>query len=410
MLLLDGWIKKKVKEVCILGRGRVISQDEINANPGNYPVYSSQSFNKGELGRIATFDFEGEHVTWTTDGAYAGTVFYRNGKFNCTNVCGTLKEKNSEQIDLKFLSYLLSTIAKDHVSYVGNPKLMNGIMAEICLNFPEKKSLQSRIAEILSTTDTAIEQTEALIAKYQRIKTGLMQDLLTKGIDEHGNIRSKATHKFVVKNGIEVPEEWEVYSIDEISEHVGSGITPKGGSNVYEHSGVMLIRSQNVLVGEFNFDDVAYINEKMNNSMKRSELQKLDVLLNITGASIGRSHYIPEAFPKSNVNQHVCAIRIKNKSEGKSIFLSTFLNEYEGQRQIKRLLGASNREGLNYKQIREIRLTMPNILNDDEFDRIRKIAGSTNYAITSLKLNFYKLQSLKTGLMQDLLSGRVRVK
>ncbi|TSA28466.1 MAG: restriction endonuclease subunit S, partial [Bacteroidetes bacterium] len=280
MLLLDGWIKKKVKEVCILGRGRVISQDEINANPGNYPVYSSQSFNKGELGRIATFDFEGEHVTWTTDGAYAGTVFYRNGKFNCTNVCGTLKEKNSEQIDLKFLSYLLSTIAKDHVSYVGNPKLMNGIMAEICLNFPEKKSLQSRIAEILSTTDTAIEQTEALIAKYQRIKTGLMQDLLTKGIDEHGNIRSKATHKFVVKNGIEVPEEWEVYSIDEISEHVGSGITPKGGSNVYEHSGVMLIRSQNVLVGEFNFDDVAYINEKMNNSMKRSELQKLDVLLN----------------------------------------------------------------------------------------------------------------------------------
>ena len=87
------WKSKKIKDVCFIGRGRVINQDELRLHPGIYPVYSSQSFNKGEMGRIDSYDFEGEYVTWTTDGAYAGTVFFREGKFNCTNVCGTLKPK-----------------------------------------------------------------------------------------------------------------------------------------------------------------------------------------------------------------------------------------------------------------------------------------------------------------------------
>jgi type I restriction enzyme, S subunit len=237
-----------------------------------------------------------------------------------------------------------------------------------------------------------------------------MQDLLTKGIDENGNIRSKATHKFVVKNGIEVPEEWEVYGIGDIVEQIGSGVTPKGGSNVYIHSGVMLIRSQNVLKGEFDFSDVAYISDEINSRMKRSELRDLDVLLNITGASIGRSHFLPIGFPKANVNQHVCIIRLCEKSLGKSLFLSTYLNDFKGQNQIKRLLGSSNREGLNFQQIREIKVGMPKIEFDDEFERIRKIFESQNDSIDILKLNLAKLQYLKTGLMQDLLSGKVRVK
>ena len=69
-------------------------------------------------------------------------------------------------------------------------------LSTIKLNFPSSKPEQTKIAEILSTVDRAIEQTEALIAKQQRIKTGLMQDLLTRGIDEHGNLRSEQTHKF----------------------------------------------------------------------------------------------------------------------------------------------------------------------------------------------------------------------
>lgn len=104
MTTKEGWEREKIKDICFLGRGRVISSGYIENHSGQYPVYSSQSIHNGELGRIETFDFDGELVTWTTDGANAGTVFYRNGKFNCTNVCGTLEAKN-EKTDMQFLAY-----------------------------------------------------------------------------------------------------------------------------------------------------------------------------------------------------------------------------------------------------------------------------------------------------------------
>jgi len=217
MRAVEGWGKCKVRDICELGRGRVISGQEIERNPGVFPVYSSQSINNGKMGAIDTFDFDGEYVTWTTDGAYAGTVFYRSGQFNCTNVCGTLRAK-APQVCMSFLAYKLSTLAKDYVSYVGNPKLMNGVMAGIEISIPTSKSEQSKIAEILSTVDRAIEQTESLITKQQRIKTGLMQDLLTRGIDEHGNLRSEQTHQFKDSPLGKIPVEWALKRIGDVFE------------------------------------------------------------------------------------------------------------------------------------------------------------------------------------------------
>jgi type I restriction enzyme S subunit len=266
-----------------------------------------------------------------------------------------------------------------------------------------------RLAEILSTVDLAIVQTQALMDKYSRVKLGLMQDLLTHGIDENGDIRNKQTHGFTLKKGIDVPDEWEVYEVGDITDHVASGVTPKGGSNVYGHSGVMLIRSQNILSGDFNLADVAFISDEINQVMKRSQLEIFDVLLNITGASVGRSHYVPENFPISNVNQHVCAIRLKNRSKEKSVFVSTFLNDFRGQVQIRRLLGASNREGLNFQQVREIRIAMPRIEENDEFQRIEQVLSSIESNIRCARVNLMKTLLLKRGLMRDLLSGRKRV-
>ena len=74
-----------------LKRGRVMSKGYLVENAGDYPVYSSQTANNGQIGKIKTFDFDGEYLTWTTDGANAGTVFYRRGKFSITNVCGIIR-------------------------------------------------------------------------------------------------------------------------------------------------------------------------------------------------------------------------------------------------------------------------------------------------------------------------------
>ena len=81
---------RTVGDICNICRGIVMSKDFIRDNVGAYPVYSSQTENNGELGKINTYSFDGEYLTWTTDGANAGSVFYRNGKFSVTNVCGVL--------------------------------------------------------------------------------------------------------------------------------------------------------------------------------------------------------------------------------------------------------------------------------------------------------------------------------
>lgn len=109
------WKCYKVSEIADIGRGRVISSKEIaNQNNPQYPVYSSQTSNEGVMGYLDNYAFDGEYITWTTDGANAGTVFYRNGRFNCTNVCGTLKLHY--QFDAYYCSLVLANATKKYVS------------------------------------------------------------------------------------------------------------------------------------------------------------------------------------------------------------------------------------------------------------------------------------------------------
>lgn len=173
----EDWEVKKVREIAKVGRGRVISHKEINGSQKKkYPVYSSQTTNNGVMGFIDTYDFDGEYVTWTTDGEKAGTVFHRMGKFNCTNVCGTIQLVKD---NAKFISYILGINTPKHVSRnLANPKLMNEPMKNIELPIPSL-SEQDRIATILSDMDAELEALEAQLAKARQIKQGMMQELLT---------------------------------------------------------------------------------------------------------------------------------------------------------------------------------------------------------------------------------------
>ena len=139
---------KNIQELCEISRGKVMSKDFIKSNAGEYPVYSSQTENNGELGKISTYDFDGEYLTWTTDGANAGSVFYRKGKFSVTNVCGLLEIKNKVMIP-KFLYYFLSIEAPKYVNAgMGNPKLMSNVMAKIRVAVPPLE-VQCEIVHIL---------------------------------------------------------------------------------------------------------------------------------------------------------------------------------------------------------------------------------------------------------------------
>lgn len=148
-------------EVAELKRGRVISKEYLFENVGDYPVYSSQTVNNGEIGRINTFDFEQKAITWTTDGANAGTVFYREGRFSITNICGLITIKDTQILSYKYLYYWLSIEAKKHVySGMGNPKLMSNQMGKVPIPIPPL-AVQEEIVRILDKFTTLEAELEA---------------------------------------------------------------------------------------------------------------------------------------------------------------------------------------------------------------------------------------------------------
>lgn len=154
-------------KIAKLVRGKVISKKYVLDNNGEYPVYSSQTSNNGEFGRINTYMFDGDYVTWTTDGAYAGTVFRRTGKFNITNICGLIKLEVSS-INVGFLYYWLAITAKKYVNRaIDNPKLMSNVVATIKVPLPPL-AVQKKIVEILDTFTGMIDNLQKELEQRQK--------------------------------------------------------------------------------------------------------------------------------------------------------------------------------------------------------------------------------------------------
>lgn len=159
--------KLPISVLCNISRGRVMSKQYLREHVGKFPVFSSQTANGGVFGYIDSYDYDGEYLTWTTDGANAGSVFYQNGKFSITNVCGLVKAK-SNRINIKYAYYYLAKNAKQYVSSgMGNPKLMSNVMGNIKIPLPPIAE-QKRIVAILDRFDALCNSlTEGLPAEIE---------------------------------------------------------------------------------------------------------------------------------------------------------------------------------------------------------------------------------------------------
>lgn len=191
---------KNIQELCKISRGKVMSKDFIKSNAGEYPVYSSQTENNGELGKISTYDFDGEYLTWTTDGANAGSVFYRKGKFSVTNVCGLLEIKNKVMTP-KFLYYVLSIEAPKYVNAgMGNPKLMSNVMAKIRVAVPPLE-VQCEIVHILDDFTLLSAELSAELKARQKQFTYFEEKLLFNNNFE----KVKLADLCIVNQGLQIP-------------------------------------------------------------------------------------------------------------------------------------------------------------------------------------------------------------
>ena len=193
--------------------------------------------------------------------------------------------------------------------------------------------------------------------------------------EETKKLKKYMLQKMFPQNGKRVPEirfvgfteDWEQRKLSDITLKIGSGKTPSGGKNAYVDDGIPLIRSQNINNDRVDLEDIVFIDEETDNSMENSRVFTDDVLLNITGASIGRSA-VYRGKDKANVNQHVCIIRPTKDFD--SDFIQLNLASNFGQKQIDASQAGGGREGLNFQEIGKMSFMFPS--NQEQM----KIGGS----------------------------------
>ncbi len=272
----------------------------------------------------------------------------------------------------------------------------------ICPSKEEQKNIVNYLDIVTSNIDKAITQQQKMIDLLNERKQIIINNAVTKGLNP--NVKMKDSG---VKWIGEIPEHWEVRKLKSITSKIGSGVTPRGGGSVYVDNGIMFLRSQNVYFEGFKLEDVAYITEDVDASMPKTRIREGDILFNITGGSIGRCHYVPQGFPKANVNQHVCIIRPNNFS---SVYLYYLLRSPICQIQVDLQQTGGNREGLTTFSLKNFILPIP---PKDEQQNIIKYLSEVDQKLEYSKQNFQKqislLQERKQIIINDVVTGKVKV-
>ena len=279
--------------------------------------------------------------------------------------------------------------------------ISNDDLNRIFIIFPENKLEQRKIAEILETVDNAIEKTEKIIEKYKRIKQGLMQDLLTKGIDENGNIRSEKTHKFKDSPVGRIPEEWEVVRLGEVSK-VKRGASPRPIDDpiffTEEGKGRAWVRIEDVMKSNKYLTETRQYLSKLGES-KSVKVDVGDVVMSIC-ATVGKPIIIN--IPACIHDGFVVFKNLSHKVDRHFLYYLITFKEKE----IAKLGQIGTQGNLNSKIVSDFTIPLPPL---SEQKRIAEILSQIDQAIEKEEKYKEKLERLKKGLMEDLLTGKVRV-
>jgi len=374
-----------------------------NMRENNIDVDSCYRIAEGDYEKLVVTGDKPEvnDVLFSKDGTVGQCVVFRQKVDLVVLSSIAIIRPNLKKANPYFLKYMLQSHAA--LGRITGSKTGSAIkriilrdLNSIKIALPKELEEQKCIVEVLTVVDSALELADRVIAKTERLKRGLMQRLLREGIG-HKEFKDTPIGK--------IPKEWSVMKIGDVTSHVGSGLTPRGGSTTYLDEGIPLIRSQNVLFNKLDLSDVAYISLETHKFMRRSTIFPGDVLLNITGASIGRVTVVPDSIKEANVNQHVCRIRFLSQILPE--FAAYYLSSADGQNQIMSFQSGATRQGLNYQQVRATQLPCPSL---EEQKKIAEIMSTVDSNIDTERREKLTLERVKQGLMDLLLTGKIRVK
>ena len=287
------------------------------------------------------------------------------------------------------------------VTRYGLPKDAIGL-AEIPL---PPVSTQLLIADYLDREtahiDGLIAEKESMLALLEEKRAALISSAITRGLGPDAPMKSSGQEWLG-----EIPSHWDMSKLKYIVNKIGSGVTPRGGADSYQSDGIPLLRSQNIHFDGLRMDDVVFIDAETHQSMKNSKLANGDVLLNITGGSIGRCFYFEGLDGEANVNQHVCIVRPSGQITTKYLYFT--LRSVIGQTQIDLSQSGSGREGLNFEALGNFSVPVPPLDEQQYIVEFLEAVGQKSSILSAeIRNSVERLKERRTALITAAVTGQI---
>ena len=381
------------------------SPNEVLSEGSTVPVIGTG----GIYGRASRSLFNGPAVVVARKGTLGNPLFIDEPFWPVDTTYAVLAKPG---VDTKWLYYSLAAFDLTKLNEAtGVPSISRDWLYKVPLHATDFE-MQRRIAEILSTLDEAIAQTEALIAKHQQIKAGLMHDLFTRGVTSDGHLRptrEQAPDLYKESPLGWIPKQWETRSISAIADSLVDG--PFGSNLKSEHyvvePGVRVVRLQNIQEGYYNDRDPVFVSQHHADYI-RNTVNPRDVLIAALGDEsypVGRACCYPDELPPA-INKADC-FRLRCHPElAIDTYVMNFLNTAAARNQVKRYEQGVTRRRTNLGNFRRVIVALPSL--DEQECIIQRLAASGEQ-IKLGELHIEKLRQQKRGLMHDLLTGHVRV-
>jgi len=380
-----------------------MAYDTINRIPASF-------FRLMPKGRLQSGD-----VLINKDGAQTGKVGIYDGRFSdaAVNEHVFILRSSNGSIDQRLLYYYLllpetqSSIAK-RITGSAQPGLNSQFVDAVHLTIPTDRDEQQRIAEVLAIIDEALEQTEALIAKTQQIKAGLMHDLFTRGVTQDGQLRPPG-HAATTQFGV-LPHGWIAGSLLDVADSYRQPILtgPFGadlGNDDFVPEGVPVLRIGNVQSGYLDLQDLLFVTPRKARELSRYAIRPGDLLFARQGATTGRNALATDLVDGCLINYHIIRVAL-DYDKCAPLFIEAAFNGEMVKRQVERDKGRGTREGINTAQLKALKVPLAPLA---EQRAIAELLGAQSAEVSSLQDQRAELRHLKAGLMHDLLTGRVRV-
>lgn len=314
------------------------------------------------------------------------TIADKNYPFAFSNHINRIRVNSNVMLPEYFHSYLRFMWSREHFArhckkWIGQSGYTLNKLKEQMILVPPLEIQR----EIVDKLDKQVAQIEMM---KREAKNGI--DNITELFQSH--------LKYIFET--EISQKFPDVKLKNLTSKIGSGLTPRGGQSVYQNEGVPLIRSMNVHLNQFKNKGLAHISEQINESMKNTRVIENDVLLNITGASIGRVCVVPKAMCPANVNQHVSIIRTKNELD--AYYLSYHISNPNFQKYMMDLESGATRQALTKSKIENFNIPLPSLETQKQIvNRLNEMKNFTQEMVNQMNDQLHAINQLPESILNE---------